>query len=239
MIIPTVIGTYTLPQHRLAVLLDQTKRVNDKILEGNLDTASLIKTLGFTATSQSYYRNRQELELFGLLEGKVPNIEITPLGLRAIGEDTTEKQAALEEVFDKFELWKELRERVNDSTDTQAFRQALIDITQDRSFHERTFEKFKKAYFEDLRFITQSKTEPTNDVETHVETPPVSRETNILTPEIVTSAPKKPIGSITYPEYSDSPIQIKDELSYEIAQKLLEAMGNRLGIQRKQIQMKL
>jgi hypothetical protein len=229
-----VIGEYTVPQYRLATLLDQTKKVYNKIREGkNVDTTNLLEALGFKATSQSYYRNRKELEMFGLVAGKAPNVKVTPLALRAIGEDTAEKQAALEEVFDNFELWKKLRERKQDFVDKESFWQALVAITGDHSRDNKTFEKFRKAYIDDLHVLAQSETKPNNQDETSS----VSEETDRLKSEVaVSTAPKKTIGSITYPEYSESPIQIKDELSYEIAQKLLNAIGEQLGIEKKPVQ---
>lgn len=229
-----VIGEYTLPRYRLAALLDQTKRVYDKAREGkNVDTKNLLEALGFKATSQSYYSNRKELEMFGLLAGNAPNVKVTPLALRAIGGDTTEKQAALEQVFNTFELWKKLRERIQDPVDKESFWQALVAITGDHSRDKKTFEKCRKAYIEDLHVLAQSGTKVNNQDETSS----VSEETDKPKSEIAISiALKKTIGSITYPEYSESPIQIKDEVSYEIAQKLLNEMGKQLRIQRKQIQ---
>jgi predicted transcriptional regulator len=105
------IGKYSIPNRRLAVLLDQTKRIYDDIEEGNGNSTQIMDILKFKVKSPSYYTNMQDLRAFGLVQGQDKTIRITSVGLRAISEDATQKQAALEEVFDNFELWKKLRGR--------------------------------------------------------------------------------------------------------------------------------
>ncbi len=226
------IGSYLIPNRRLAALLDQTKNIHDNIGEGHGNSTDIMTILNFKVKSPSYYTNMQDLRAFGLVQGQDKTIRITPLGLRAISEGTTQKQLALEEVFDHFELWKKLRERFGDSVEKNTLSEALAEITGVEQPDERTTESIRKAYLRDIEVLHLSGTREKQD-----------RAVNVLDiadkptrERVKPNAQRDVVGYITYLEFSESPIQIKDELSYEIAQKLLKAMGERLGVEKKRIQ---
>jgi hypothetical protein len=222
------IGEYSIPNRRLAILLDQTKNIHDNIGEGNGNSADIMGILNFKVKSPSYYTNMQDLRAFSLVQGQDKNIRITPLGLRAISEDTT--QAVLEQVFDNFELWKKLRERFGNSVEHDTLSQTLAEITGAEPPDEKTTESIRKAYLKDIEVLAKSATNQENQNRT-------TRLVEVADIPVLTTAksnaPKGAIGYITYPEFSESPVQIKDELSYEIAVKILEAMGKRLDIGKK------
>jgi hypothetical protein len=224
------IGKYSIPNRRLAILLDQTKNIHDNIGEGNGNSTDIMAILNFKVKSPSYYTNMQDLRAFGLVQGQDKTIRITPLGLRAISENTAQKQTVLEEVFDNFELWKKLRERFGNSVEHDTFSQTLAEITGVEPPDEKTTESIRKAYLKDIGVLAKSATNQQNQNRTarFVE---VADIPILETPQ--SNAPRNVIGYITYPEFSESPVQIKDELSYEIAVKLLEAMRKRLDIGKK------
>jgi hypothetical protein len=224
------IGKYSIPNRRLAVLLDQTKSIHDSIGEGNGNSTDVMTILNFKVKSPSYYTNMQDLRAFGLVQGQDKNIRITLLGLRAISANTTQKQAVLEEVFDNFELWKKLRERFGDSVEHDILSQTLAEITGAEPPDEKTTESIRKAYLKDIEVLAKSATNQENQNRTprFVEVVPIP-----VLERAKSNAPRNVIGYITYPEFSESAVQIKDELSYEIAVKLLEAMKKRLGISKK------
>jgi hypothetical protein len=235
------LGPYSLPNRRFAILLDQTKRIYNEIGEGYGNNNQIMSILGFKAKSESFYKNTEDLRAFCLIEGRAKEIKITSLALRAIGKDAIQKRVALEKTFDNFGLWKKLRERYNSSSDLNDFSQALTDITGANPSDEKTIESIKRSYLDDLQFLNDqlselSAAEQDNQSKMVSAQRPVKKPISGIT-EL--NAHKNTIGFITYPEYSASPIQIKDELSYEIAQKLLEAIGKQLGIVKKNIQTSL
>jgi hypothetical protein len=229
------IGKYSIPNRRLAILLDQTKNIHDNIGEGNGNSADIMGILNFKVKSPSYYTNMQDLRAFGLVQGQDKNIRITPLGLRAISEDTTQDttQAVLEQVFDNFELWKKLRERFGNSVEHDTLSQTLAEITGAEPPDETTTESVRKAYLKDIQVLDGLTTKQENQDGT-VSVVEVANKPRRETAK--SNAPRNVIGYITFPEFSASPVQIKDELSYVIALKLLDAMGKRLEIDNKQVQ---
>jgi hypothetical protein len=107
---------------------------------------------------------------------------------------------------------------------------AIREITGAEPPDEKTTESIRKAYLKDIEVLAKSATNQENQNRTprfvEVASIPVLERAKSNTPRNV-------IGYITYPEFSESPVQIKDELSYEIAVKLLEAMRKRLDIGKK------
>jgi len=231
------LGSYVLPSRPLTELLNQTKEIYKEIGEGDGNNAQIMKALGNIATSESFYKNTADLQAFSLIEerkkGRSKLISLTPLALRAIVENVSQKRIALEQIFESFELWKKLRERFNDSSEPNDFSQALIDITGEKPPDEKTAESIKRSYRNDLKFLNDQLSGLSTieqDNQSGMNIPAAAKEPQN---EVVESnAPKIVVGSITYPESGVS-IEIKDELSFEIAQMLLEAMRKRLGITKK------
>lgn len=238
------LGSYVLPSRPLAELLNQTKKIYKEIGEGDGNNAQIMKALGNIATSESFYKNTADLQAFNLIEerkeGRSKLISLTPLALRAIAENISQKRIVLEQIFESFELWKKLRERFNDSSEPNDFSQALIDITGEKPPDEKTAESIKRSYHNDLKFLNDQlsglSTIEQDNQSGMMNIPAAAKEPQNEVLE--SNALKIVVGSITYPESGVS-IEIKDELSFEIAQMLLEAMRKRLGITKKQIQTSL
>ncbi len=232
MFTPISIGGYKIPNRRLAKLFGQTEDIFNGIGEGDGDSTRIMSILSFEVKSPSYYQNRKDLETFGLVTGQGRKVRITPLGLQVIAKDETIKAAARKQVFDHFELWKKLRDRLEGSVEEGVFVKTLTEITGEVP-DEKTALKIRKAYLSDLQASGQSEAKSKSQSETVlVFEAPSQPKSDITTP----AEPKRVVGYITFPEYSESPIQIKDQLSYEIAQKLLKEMGRQLGIEKKQVQ---
>lgn len=240
------LGPYSIPKRGLAELLDQTKQIYKEIGMGFGSNTQIMSILGYTAKSESFYKNTDDLEAFCLIEwrkkGRSKEISLTHLALRVIDEDiiqnVIQKHVALEKIFDSFELWKKLRERFNDSNELNGFSQALADITGEKP-DEKIAESIKRSYRDDLKFLNDelsdfsaTKQDNQNSMVSNFE---VAKN---LPSEVIESSPKIAVGSITYPESGVS-IEIKDELSFEIAQMLLEAMRKQLGIAKKPTQTSL
>jgi hypothetical protein len=234
MIKTTTIGEYLLPIRGLPALLDQTKKIYDLIGEGDGNSNDIMSVLQFKVKSESYYKNMEELRTFGLVEGESRNVRITTLGLRAISEDVVIKHSALVEAFDNFGLWKILRMRFGGVVNKEDLSEVLAEINNGEQLVDQRVERIMRAYVTDwtyLNAVGNASIRKESD-----ETTRVSFERATQPPSEPVAQPKEPIGSISYPEYSQSPIQIKDELSYEIAQILLHEMGRRLGIEKKAVQ---
>ena len=234
------LGLYTLPNYPLSKLLGQTRKIHEEIGEGPAGNAQIMTILGNKAASESFYKNRDDLEAFGLIEiitrGRRLEIQITPLAWRAIEGDTVQRRRAIENVFDNFELWKKLRERFTDANELSGFAQVLEDVAEEKPPDENTCERIKRRFHDDLQFLN-------DQLSSRFITPINQNEKGAvaekLPSDILESAlPKTVVGTVTYPESGVS-IQIKDELSFEIAQMLLEAMRKRLGIAKKPMQTSL
>jgi hypothetical protein len=234
MIKTITIGEYSLPIHRLATLLDQTKKIYDLIGERDGNSNDVMSLLLFKVKSESYYRNMEELRMFGLVEGEARNVRVTPLGLRAISEDAIIKHRAVVETFDNFGLWKILRARFGGVVNEKDLSEVLAEINNGERLANHRVERIMRAYVTDWTYLNAVGNEAIRKQSD--ETARVSFEQASQPPQEPAIPPKEPIGSILYPEYSESPIQIKDELSYEIARKLLHEMGRRLGIEKKPTQ---
>jgi hypothetical protein len=243
MILIITLGPYTLPNYPLSKLLDQTKKIHEEIGEGPAGNTQIMTILGNKAASESFYKNRDDLEAFGLIEirtrGRRLEIQITPLAWRAIKGDTAERRRAIEDVFDRFELWKKLRERFTDHNELSGFAQVLEAVTEEKPPDDKTCERIEKRFHDDLQFLNgQLSGGPITQINE-------SRKVSIVMPtkkpssDVLESAMQKTVvGTITYFESGVS-IQIKDELSFEIAQMLLEAMRKQLGIAKKPMQTSL
>lgn len=242
-ILITTLGPYTLPNYPLSKLFDQTTEIHEEIGEEPAGNTRIMSILGNKAASESFYKNRADLEAFGLIEtssrGRRLEIRITPLALRAIEGDTVQRRTAIEDVFDRFELWKKLRERFTDANELSGFAQALEDIAEEGPPDEKTFERIKRSFHDDLQFLNdqlsgRSITQINPSEKVNIATVAKKLPSDVLE----STMPKTVVGAISYPESGVS-IQIKDELSFEIAQMLLEAMRKRLGIAKKPMQRSL
>lgn len=226
------VGTFEIPDYRLTeTLIDATKKIYDTYKSETAPDNNVVATLlGHKSASGAYLSKIASLRSYGLVEKR--GIKVTELGKRIVyptGEE--DKNDAFNLAIFNIPLWKELYKNFGTILPKENFWANLNKITGLETPDSKKLEDpVRNAYIEDLKNLktVEKPIQPPEKPNGETRTKGILDRTPRMESQIVVST--QTIGYIGYPEYSQAPIEIKDAVSYEIAQKLLEAIGTKLGI---------
>lgn len=226
------IGTYTIPNNRLKDLIEDAKKVYEKFPNEEIESEFIAHSINNSPTSGSFKQKLADLRTYGLLEGR-GKIRISELGKKVTYGHEDEKREAFEKIIRNIPLWGIFLDKYGLSIKEDNFWVDLAKITGlERPESQNKADWVRKSYLEDIRYYKPVEKaqelgleksnqpervfEPSNKSENKMETPQFTQNTI------------NAIGYIGFPEYSKAPIEIKDDMSYNIAKQLLEAIGNKL-----------
>jgi hypothetical protein len=233
------IGSYTIPNNRLRTLIEDAKKVYEKFPNEEVEAEFIAHTLDNSPTSGAFKQKLADLRSYGLLEGR-GKIRISELGKKVTYGHEDEKREAFEKIIKNIPLWGIFFDKYGVSIKEDNFWVDLAKITGlERPESQNKAEWVRKAYLDDVRYYkpVEKAQESGLGQENQPERVPMSidrRETQMETQQFSQNTINA-IGYIGFPEYSKAPIEIKDELSYNIAKQLLEAIGNKLKEKTKEV----
>jgi hypothetical protein len=217
------IGSYSIPKHRFGLLLRETQKLHDKYYLEETNSTDIAATLGYPQRNNPFYAKLNDFISFGLLEaGGRSSYRITELGEKAIQPDNVRQREACEELIRNIPLWDKLLNKYGTKIDKKTFSEHLAVIADaEPADVKKLAETIRRAYLEDVEHIKS------------IEIPaklPESQVQNSATREGFTvSIPKEATGYIAFPDYHTT-IEIKDEISFNLAKQLLDAIGKKLGL---------
>jgi hypothetical protein len=218
------IGSYTIPNNRLKDLIEDTKRIYEKFPSEEVEAEFIAHTIGNSPKSGSFRQKLADLRSYGLLEGR-GKIRVSELGKTITYGHASEKIEAFEKILKNIPLWGIFLDRYGISIKEDSFWVDLAKITGvERPLAQNKAEWVRKIYMEDARYLDIVKKPLESSDSNPKENDRIENKESSQPPQIVTNA----IGYIGFPEYSKAPIEIKDEISYNIAKQLLEAIGKKL-----------
>lgn len=222
------IGSYSIPTNRLGSLLIETSKLYERFNGDETNYEYIAPILGQSPKSGAFYQKMADLRVYGLVAGKRSSITITELGKQATFGDDEEKSKSLEKAVRNIRLWSVLLDKYGTSIESDKFWVILAKITNaERLDAQKKAETVRKAYLDDVRYIktVSERTKLSQDKQVQEAE---STDRKLKMEEIVS---EEAVGYIGFPEYSRAPFEIKDESSFEIAQKLLDAIHD--AIQKK------
>lgn len=225
------IGKMVVPNFRLEFLLPALKKIDSTFKGEEGSRQDIADILDQEVKSGTLSQKIGDFKTYGLLEGRKDKIAVTELGKRAVSSDEAERNQAVEEAVMHIPLWSLFLRKYGKSIGKEHFAVTLRrDTGAAQSVAEKNAKFVRNAYLKDVRLI-QSVDEPKTPPESDdmLETKAVDRTWHM---ESKSNDLKKASGYIWYPEYGQSPIEIKDELSFAIAEKVLEAIS--LDLKRRQ-----
>ena len=223
------IGNCTIPKYRLGLLLEQTEKLYRKFGAEETNSKAIAEELGYPRRSNPFYTKLKDFSTFGLLEGEGRSIRVTELGKKVIQQDNSNKREALDEIIRNIPLWDKLLNEYGTKIDKKGFSERLAEITNaELSDVQKQAEKIRRAYLDDVEYIklTDTSTRLQESQKQDARTIPEQGTPSIGTQPIIS---KEAVGYVAFPEYHTS-IEIKDEISYDLAQQLLDAIGKKLGL---------
>lgn len=215
------IGKYSIPKFRLPSMLMAVQKIYDKFEGGDISPSLIAGLLGQPITSGGFLQKLADMRSYGLIVGR-GSVKVSDIGKKVTHpENEEEKTLALKTAICNIELWDVLFTRFGVALPEDDFWLDLKQITGAEAPEAKEKAMFiRKAYLDDIGLLKVSETPKT----------PVSN--NAIYRGGVASAPTQAssgaIGYIGFPEYSKSPIEIKDEVSYNIAKQILDAIGKKL-----------
>lgn len=225
------IGKYSIPRFHLDSMLVATRKIYEQFNSDEISAEDIAPILGQKASSGGFLQKLADLRSYGLIEGKKDKIIVSELGKKATYGDDSEQTSAFEELVRNIPLWSKFLSKYGTSIKEENFWVDLARITgADRLESKKKAPAIRKAYLDDVKY-TKSAGEPQTTLESGV----VEGETaadRTWKMQVQSTAVKKASGYIWYPEYGQSPIEIKDDLSFAIAEKVLEAI--KLDLKKKQ-----
>jgi hypothetical protein len=226
------VGNFQIPDYRLNdELVDALKKIYDKYKSDEAtDHNTIAMLIGHKSPSGPYYMKIAALRNFGLLEKR--GVKITQLGKTiAYPRAEDERDASFKEALLNVPLWKLFFTEFEVNLPKEKFWVDLQRIAGLEAPDAQNLENpVRNAYIGDLKNIktVEKPVQPPEKPNGETRTKGILDRTRRMESQVVIST--QTIGYIGYPEYSQAPIEIKDAVSYEIAQKLLEAIGIKLGI---------
>ncbi|GEM_PF-1078071 len=223
------IGDCTIPKYRLGLLLEQTEKLHRKFGTKETNSKAIAETLGYPRRSNPFYAKLKDFESFGLLEGEGRGIRVTELGKKSIQQNNAHKREALEEIIRNIPLWDRLLNEYGTKIDKKGFSERLAGITNvELSEVQKQAEKIRRAYLDDVEYIRFADTSTRLQESQKQDAQTIPEQGNLGTgAQPIIS--KEATGYIAFPEYHTS-IEIKDEISYDLAKQLLDAIGKKLGL---------
>lgn len=218
-----IIGNCSIPKHRFGLLLEQTQKLYNKYHLEETNSEAIAATLDYTRRSNPFYAHLNDFISFGLLEGEGRSgYRVTELGKKAIQQDSVRRQEALEELIRNIPLWDRLLNEYGTKVDKATFSQRLAAITgAEPAEIQKRAEKIRRAYLDDIEYI-----KPT---EASARLPASQQGSSSRQESFTIAISREAAGYILFPEYHTS-IEIKDDISYNLAKQLLEAIGKKLGV---------
>lgn len=221
-VIQMKIGKYSIPKFRLhPTLLNEVKKTYDKFEGGDVSPSLIADLLGQKITSGGFLQKLADMKAYGLISGR-GKLKVSDLGKKiAYPVNEEEKMMALEVAIRSIELWDLLFNKFGASLPEHNFWVDLKQITGAESPEAQTKANLiRKAYLDDVGLLKMGELSKN----------PVSSDVTYLGGLESTPAQTSggSIGYIGFPEYSKSPIEIKDEVSYNIAKQILDAIGKKL-----------
>jgi hypothetical protein len=226
------VGSFQIPEYRLNEdLVDALKKIYDKYKgEEATDHNTIAILIGHKSPSGPYYVRIASLRGYGLLEKR--GVKVTQLGKTiAYPRSDEERDTSFKEALLNIPLWKLFFTEFGVNLPKEKF---WVDLQRIAGIEAPDAQKLenpvRNAYIGDAKNLktVEKPAEPPEPQKGETRIKGSLGRINIMEPQAITSA--ETIGYIGYPEYSQAPIEIKDIVSYEIAQKLLDAIGAKLGI---------
>lgn len=157
------IGNYSVPDFRLAQLIQDTRKVYDSYKGDSIKQPTKNDTfaqlLGYkSARNGAYWTRITALRTCGLIEGR-GDVTISPLGKQITYGDETQKAQAQFQAVMNIPLWKELYKRYRFDLPTQDFWAKLANITGCEAPVAKSNEQFVRESFQaDTNAIRSIKT---------------------------------------------------------------------------------
>lgn len=219
------IGNYSIPTFRLAPLIEATKKIYEKFPNEEIGREDIAHLLGIKPSSGGFAQKMADMRSYGLISGRGTFV-VTKLGKDITFGTDDEKAIAHRQAVENIPLWKDLLDKEGVTLDKGDFWVVLRKITNAEAFDaQKKADSVRKAYMSDVANIKTVE----KPVETSVSTPQQGEATgrsDVGMEPVQTSTGS--IGYIGFPEYSRAPIEIKDEVSYNIAKQFLDAIGQKL-----------
>ncbi len=226
------LGNTSYPTNRLIKLLDMVEKIYSDIGERPVTSEYIAEILEYGPRSGTFLQRMADLRSYGLIEGKRKNVHISKLAIMATLGSENEKNRALDKAVRNVDLWKKLFDRCGKNPIKDSFWLDLQQITEiDKITAQKHSDRVRKAYLSDIEHIIEDNSEEetlheeidrpesshTEKLEgiNHSDIPPSQNRTNVA-------------GCIWVPEYSNSPIMIKDEISLQIAELYFEAIRRKI-----------
>jgi hypothetical protein len=225
------IGKMVVPNFRLEFLLPALKKIDGTFKGEDGSKQDIADILEHEPKSGTLAQKIGDFKTYGLLEGRKDKLAVTELGKRAVSADESERNQAIQEAVKHVPLWSIFLSKYGTSIGKEHFAVTLRrDTGAEQSVAEKNAKFVRNAYLKDVSLI-KSVGEPKTAPESG-ETADVTAVDRTWKMEAQSTDVKTASGYIWYPAYGRSPIEIKDDLSFAIAEKVLEAI--KLDLKRRQ-----
>jgi len=232
------IGNYSVPNYRLDFLIVETKEIYDNFKKERFSKRDIAEILKHDIKSGTLAQKIADLRSYRLIEGRVDENSVSELGFKIVyGVDETERNAAIEQAVRNIKLWDKLLAKYGTSIKEENFEIVLRRDTEADPIDAKKKAKFiRNAYLEDVKLIKNvgEPKKPPQDLESG----DIKTRDRIWNMEIEGKNLDEPSGYIWYPKYGRAPTEIRDDLSYAIAEKVLEAIKVDLERKKKEKAMK-
>jgi hypothetical protein len=233
------VGMYTYPLFRLSSLLNATKTLHEKFGNKDFTRDHVAQVLGQKSTSGGLSQKLADLKSYGLISDSHGKFVVTEVGIKATFGREVEKKEALDKAVKNIPLWRSIYEKCGKEPLADTFDLDLAEITGITAPESKNVAgTVRKSYMDDIKYMLSVKTpeeepEPEKPSSGGDLDPARGRKSGM---ECQTDISGSAIGYIGYPEYSQAPIEIKDAISLEIAQKLLDAIGAKIKSTQRSVQ---
>lgn len=248
------VGSYSYPLYRLNALLKDTRKIYETFGQKEVSRDHIAQILGQAADSGAFGQKLADLKAYGLLLGSHGNFRISEIGIKSTYGTISEKSEALDKAVKNIELWNAIFKKWGPDPNIETFWLDLSEIAGiERSESKNKADSVRKAYTDDGKYLLLNKTpEETanlrtndssaeslgvNDGNSDMNAIIVQNQAieNLVQPvnqppttQINIPINTKFVGYIGFPDYSKAPLEIKDEMSYQIAKQLLKAIKKKL-----------
>lgn len=223
------VGSFIIPKYRLSVLLENLKAINQTIQDENRDSIEKEKialVIGHLLTSGGFNQKVADMKHFGLLEIVQGRFFLTNTAKDILSDNEIIRKNGIQSSILNIKLWKILWEKFQNEIDFSRLRREIVIITGlDSDSQDHKLTKIADQYLSDISCFTEVKITDNQSISSE---PTRIRSYDNFQNSQNRESTSEIVGFIEYPEYSKAPIEIKDALSYQIAEHLLKAMKEKL-----------
>jgi len=152
------IGTYSIPQYRLASLLIDIKKIYEQFKSEEASVEDIAHSLNQAYRGGGFLQKMADLRTYGLIEGRGSKIKVTDLAKKATYGDPVERTNALEKLVTNIPLWGILFDKYGISIKEEGFWIDLKRITGAEPMDAQKQANYvRNAYIDDTKYISTVK----------------------------------------------------------------------------------